>query len=103
MSSETGPTLECQVCGETNHAFRRHLNEVETPEFVHSSVVRLRSLERAGSDIDVLVEETSSLADREEGGRKAWALWLLTLLREMEDFEDAPDVVAEIDDYLSAF
>lgn len=91
------------MCGETNHTYRRHLKEVETPEFVHTSVVRLRDLERTGSDIDVLVEETSDLADREDGGRKAWALWLLTLLREMEDFADAPDVVAEIDNYLSGF
>lgn len=40
------------------------------------------------------------MADHEAGGRKAWALWLGLLLRELEEAADAPDVAAEIENFL---
>jgi hypothetical protein len=64
------------------------------------SVSRLRDLERAGSGIHPLIVETTALADAEEGGRKAWALWLSKILTELEDASNAPDVAAEIEDFL---
>jgi len=100
MESESIPWAGCQVCGHTDHTFRHHLDEVQVPEFVHNSVKRLRDLERVGSEIHPLVSEVSALADHEEGGRRAWALWLGLLLRELEDAADAPDVAAEIEAFL---
>lgn len=100
MESESTPWGGCQVCAHTGHTFRHHLDEVRVPEFVHDSVQRLRSPQRDESDVHLLVTEVSGLADREEGGRKAWALWLGLLLKELEDAGDAPDVAAEIENYL---
>lgn len=88
------------MCGNTDHEFQHHLTEVKPPEFVRSSVVRLRQLETAGSEIHPLILETSRLVETEEGGRKAWALWLSRILEELEDASDAPDVAAEIEDFL---
>ena len=95
--------FECQVCGETTHTYTQHLGEVEVPEFVHASAVRLRNLEMAGSDIDVLVVEVGDMEKQESGGRKAWAIWLHKLLVELEDAADAPDVAAEIEEYLLSY
>jgi hypothetical protein len=100
MESESPAWSGCQVCGHTDHSFRHHLDEVQVPEFVHTSVKRLRDLERVGSDIHPLVSDVSNLADLEEGGRKAWALWLGLLLKELEDAADAPDIAAEIENFL---
>lgn len=101
MAGSNTPSAGCQVCGHTEHNFRHHLDDVKAPEFVHTSVRRLRELERAGSDIHPLVSDVSHLAEHEEGGRKAWALWLGLLLRELEDASDAPDVAAEIENFLT--
>lgn len=100
MASETEPWAGCQVCGHANHTFQHHLTEVKPPEFVRTSVVRLRELETAGSDIHPLVVEAGGLVDVEEGGRKAWAIWLSRILEELEDASDAPDVAAEIESFL---
>lgn len=100
MESEPNPWSGCQVCGHTNHTFRHHLDEVQVPEFVRASVKQLRDLERVGSDIHPLVSEVLDLAEHEDGGRKAWALWLGLLLRELEDAADAPGVAAEIESFL---
>lgn len=70
------------------------------PEFVHTSVNRLRDLERIGADVHPLVSDVSDLADVEEGGRKAWALWLGLLLKELEDAADAPEIATEIENFL---
>lgn len=70
------------------------------PDFVHASVGRLRELERTGADVHPLVAETSHLIEVEDGGRKAWAIWLLKLLEELEDAKDTPDIAAEIENYL---
>lgn len=94
------PWTGCQVCGHTDHNFRSHLDEVAAPEFVHASVERLRQLATAGTDVHPLMTETSQLVDNEEGGRKAWAIWLLTLLHELDDARDMPEVAAEIENYL---
>jgi len=99
MGSEATPWAGCQVCGHTDHTFRHHLDEVEVPDFVHFSVERLRHLDPA-SDIHPLVREVADMADQEEGGRKAWALWLGLLLRELEEAADAPEVAAEIANFL---
>ena len=95
--------FECQVCGEATHSYTHHLGEVDVPDFVHSSAVRLRKLEMEGADIDVLVGEVADMEEREEGGRKAWAIWLHKLLIELEDAADAPDVAAEIEEYLLSY
>lgn len=100
MSSENEVPWSCQVCGHAGHGFRQHLDEVDVPEFVHASVGRLRELERTGLEIHPLVEEIAKLADGEEGGRKAWALWLRTILQELEDASDAPAVAVEIENFL---
>ena len=100
MSSETTPWSACQVCGHGDHAYRHHLNEVQPPQFVATTVARLRSLERAHADIDPLVRDTADLVEREEGGSKAWAIWLFHLLEELEEASDAPDVAAEIESFL---
>lgn len=99
MANES-PWAGCRVCGHAEHTYRHHLDDVEAPEFVHASARRLREIERAGSSIDPLVSDISHLADEETGGRKAWALWLLLLLEELEEAADAPDVAAEIEDFL---
>lgn len=99
-TSQTDPWAGCQVCGHTDHNYRAHLDEVKAPEFVHASVIKLRELERMGSNVHPLVEETSHLIEAEDGGRKAWAIWLHKLLEELEDASDAPDVAAEIENYL---
>lgn len=100
MAPENVVPWGCQVCGHTEHTFRHHLDEVIVPEFVHTSVGRLRELERTGLEIHPLVEDVSHLAEHEEGGRKAWALWLHTILAELEDASDAPDVAVEIENFL---
>lgn len=100
MPSENVAPWECQVCGHADHNYRHHLDEVTVPEFVHSSVVRLRQLERTGLEIHPLVEDISQLAEHEEGGRKAWALWLHNILVELEDASDLPDVAVEIENFL---
>lgn len=99
MGSEATPWAGCQVCGHTDHTFRHHLDEVEVPDFVHVSVQRLRHLDRT-SDIHPLVKEVADMANLEQGGRKAWALWLGLLLRELEEAADAPEVAAEIENFL---
>lgn len=100
MSSETPPWAACQVCGHTDHTFTHHLNEVVVPEFVNSSVTDLRKLEQTGSDLHPLITDVTHLAETEVGGRKAWALWLLKLLEELEDAAGAPEVAAEIENFL---
>ena len=99
-SSETAPWADCQVCGHSDHTFRQHLEEVAAPEFVRSCINRLRELEREGTDVHPVVADVSHLVEREEGGRKAWALWLYKLLDELEHASDAPEVAAEIENYL---
>ena len=102
MAADTNH-VECQVCGDATHAYTHHLGDVEVPEFVHLSAVRLRKLEMAGADIDVLVVEVAEMQEREDGGRKAWAIWLHKLLVELEDAADAPEVAAEIEEYLLSY
>jgi hypothetical protein len=99
-SSETPPWVQCLVCGHTDHTYRKHLNEVAVPAFVGDAVGHLRELERSGSHVDPLIEDMKHLVDVEDGGRKAWAIWLLKLLQELEDASDAPEVAAEIEGYL---
>lgn len=99
-SSDATGWAGCQVCGHTDHTFQRHLGETAAPEFVRASVNRLRELERAGGPVHPLVSDVSHLVEEEEGGRKAWALWLLKLLDELEHAADAPEVAAEIEAYL---
>ena len=103
MTYESAPWAVCQVCGQHDHQYTKHLNEVVVPEFVSGSVNTLRKLELAGSDIQPLVTEVERRADEEDGGRKAWAIWLLKLLEELEDASDAPDVAAEIEAFLGGF
>lgn len=102
MTSEE-PWAACQVCGNHDHPYTSHLNDVIVPEFVSGSVSRLRQLEIAGSDIHPLVEDVEHLATAEEGGRRAWAIWLLKLLEELEDSAGAPEVAAEIEAFLGGF
>lgn len=99
MESESTAWAGCQVCGHVEHTFRHHLDEVEVPEFVHVSVRRLRGLDR-GSDIHPLVSDVTAMADQEEGGRKAWALWLALIMKELEEAADAPEVATEIENFL---
>jgi hypothetical protein len=101
--SDSAPWASCQVCGHHDHPYTRHLNEVTVPEFVNGSVNRLRQLEIAGSDIHPLVIEVEHLVDGEDGGRKAWAIWLLKLLEELEDASGAPEVAAEIEAFLGGY
>lgn len=100
MASESAPWTRCQVCGHTEHGYQHHLNEVTVPEFVNTTVNSLRQLEMAGSEIDPLVTEMEHLVAAEGGGRKAWAIWLLKLLEELEEASGAPEVAAEIEDFL---
>lgn len=100
MASDRSVFTGCQVCGHTEHTHNHHLKEIDVPDFVHTSVRRLRDMEMSGSDIHPLVTDVSSLADEEEGPRKAWALWLGLILRELEEASDAPDVAAEIENFL---
>ena len=99
-SSESAPWADCQVCGHSDHTFRQHLDEVAAPEFVRSCVGRLREVEREGTGVHGVVTDVSRLVEREEGARKAWALWLYKLLDELEHSSDAPEVAAEIENYL---
>ncbi|HEU4321079.1 MAG TPA: hypothetical protein VFS66_13490 [Acidimicrobiia bacterium] len=103
MTSDTAPWASCQVCGHHDHPYTRHLNEVTVPEFVNTSVNRLRKLEMAGTDIHPLVIDVEHLVADEDGGRRAWAIWLLKLLEELEDSSGAPEVVAEIEAFLDGF
>ncbi len=103
MSSEAGQWTACQVCGNHEHPYTRHLNEVTVPEFVNGSVTRLRRLEVAGAEIHPLVVDVEHLVEEEDGGRKAWAIWLLKLLEELEDASEAPEVVAEIEAFLDGY
>jgi hypothetical protein len=103
MTSETPPWAACQVCGQHDHQYTKHLNEVVVPEFVSGCVNALRKLEIAGSDIHPLVTDVERRAEDEEGGRKAWAIWLLKLLEELEEASDAPGVAAEIEAFLGGF
>lgn len=100
MSSETAPWIACQVCGHKDHSYRNHLSKESAPEFVHSSVLRLKALEKDGGDIEPLVRDMSSLVEAEDGDRKAWALWLLKLLQELEEASEAPEVAAQIEGFL---
>ena len=100
-SSEPPPWAACQACGHTCHGYRKHLDEVdEVPAFVHECVVHLRQLETSAAPVHPLVDQVRDIADGESDGRKAWAIWLLKLLEELEDASDAPEVAAEIDNYL---
>lgn len=103
MSPESTPWTACQVCGHADHSYTHHLNDVIVPEFVKGSVTRLRALELADSDIHPLVVDTEKLAKEEEGGRKAWAMWLLELLEELEEAAGAPEVAAEIEAFLGGY
>jgi hypothetical protein len=103
MSSESAPWTTCQVCGNHEHPYTRHLNEVTVPEFVNGSVTRLRKMEQAGSDIHPLVVDVEGLVEEEDGGRKAWAIWLLKLLEELEDASGAPEVASEIEAFLDGY
>jgi hypothetical protein len=103
MNSGSAPWVVCQVCGNHDHPYTKHLNEVVVPEFVSGSVNTLRRLEIAGTDIDPLIVDVEKLVDAEDGGRKAWAIWLLKLLQELEDASGAPDVAAEIEAFLDGF
>ena len=103
MTSDSPPWANCQVCGHHDHPYTRHLAEVTVPEFVSVSVTRLRKLEMAGTDIHPLVIDIEHLAAEEDGGRLAWAIWLLKLLEELEDASGAPEVAAEIEAFLDGF
>lgn len=100
-SSETTPWAACQVCGHEDHGYRKHLNEVEVPQFIAECVRFLRELERSGSHVHPVIDRVDQLVAEEIGGRKAWAIWLHKLLQELEDAADAPDVAAEIENYLT--
>ena len=102
MTSDS-PWASCQVCGHHDHPYTRHLNDVTVPEFVTTSVTRLRKIELAGADLHPLVIDMEGMAAAEEGGRRAWAIWLLKLLEELEDASGAPDVAAEIEAFLDGF
>jgi len=103
MTSQSPPWAACEVCGNHDHPYTSHLNDVIVPEFVAGSVTRLRQLEIAGADIHPLVIDVEHLAADEDGGRKAWAIWLLHLLEELEDASGAPAVAAEIEAFLEGF
>lgn len=100
-SPETTPWAACQVCGHQDHGYRKHLDEVEVPQFVGECVRFLRELEMSGSEVHPIIDRVDQLVAAESGGRKAWAIWLLKLLGELEDAADAPDVAAEIENYLT--
>lgn len=100
MGSDSAPWMACQVCGHTDHGYRQHLDEVVTPEFVKVTANKLRQLEMAGETIDPLVSDVEELVSVEDGGRKAWAIWLLKLLEELEEASGAPEVAAEIEEFL---
>jgi hypothetical protein len=100
-TSDHASWAACQVCGHQNHGYRKHLNEVEVPQFIGECVRFLRELERSGSPVHPIIDRVDQLVAEEGGGRKAWAIWLLKLLEELEDAADAPDVAAEIENYLT--
>ncbi|MFZ0015302.1 MAG: hypothetical protein WAL25_14440 [Acidimicrobiia bacterium] len=100
MTSDSAPWSACQVCGDHDHRYTHHLSDVTVPEFVTGSVDRLRRLEQTQSDIHPLVIDIETLTKAEDGGRKAWALWLLQLLEELEEASGAPEVAAEIEAFL---
>jgi hypothetical protein len=100
MAHESTPWIECQVCGHSDHGYQHHLNDVTVPDFVSTTVNHLRQLETAGSKIHPLVDDMEHLVQTEDGGRKAWALWLLKLLEELEEASGAPEVAAEIENFL---
>lgn len=102
-SSETTPWATCQVCGHEDHGYQKHLNEVEVPSFVGECVVHLRELEMSGSTIHPVIDRVGELVVEESGGRKAWAMWLHKIVKELEDASDAPDVAAEIENYLMGY
>lgn len=99
-SSDTTPWATCQVCGHEGHGYRKHLHEVEVPSFIGECVHHLRELGMSGSGVHPIIDRVDRLVVEEGGGRKAWAIWLLKLLHELEDASDAPDVAAEIENYL---
>jgi hypothetical protein len=99
-SSEDTPWAECQVCGHEDHGYRKHLDEVEVPSFIGECVRYLRELENSGSHVHPIIDRVGQLVAEESGGNKAWALWLHKLLQDLEDASDAPDVAAEIENYL---
>jgi len=99
-SSDNPPWIACQVCGHADHGYRKHLDEVEVPPFIGECVRHLRDLENSGSPVHPIIDQVGQLVAEESGGRKAWALWLDKLLRELEDASDAPDVAAEIENFL---
>lgn len=103
MTTDRPPWEACLVCGQHDHPYTSHLDDVIVPEFVNDSVNRLRKLEIAGTEIHPLVIDIEHLVAAEDGGRKAWAIWLLKLLEELEDASGAPEVAAEIDAFLSGF
>jgi len=100
LSSDTTPWAACQVCGHEDHGYRRHLDEVEVPSFIAECVRYLRELEMSGSPVHPIIDRVDELVRGESGGRKAWAIWLFKILEELEDAADAPDVAAEIENYL---
>jgi len=99
-SSETPAWAVCQVCGHTDHGYRHHLDEVEVPAFIGECVRHLRDLETKGTQVSPLIDRVGQLVTEESGGRKAWALWLHKLLEELDEASDAPEVAAEIENYL---
>jgi hypothetical protein len=99
-SPDTPDWAACQVCGHEDHAYRKHLDEVEVPPFIAECVRHLRELENSGAPVHPIVDRVDQIVTVESGGRKAWAIWLLKLLEELEDASDAPDVAAEIENYL---
>lgn len=101
--TDSAPWAACQVCGNHEHPYTRHLTEVTVPDFVDGSVARLRNMEMAHADIHPLVIDVERLVTEEDGGRRAWAIWLLKLLEELEDASGAPDVAAEIEAFLGGF
>ena len=100
MSTSETPWLNCEVCGDPDHSYHHHLRQSPPPDFVHTSVATLQKLEREGQHLDSLISELALLRERETGVKKAWAIWLVTLLQEIEDYSDVPDVAAQIEEYL---
>ena len=104
----TEPILVDEVCHQLQEYIPAkkisyaHFTGDQSPA-ISLSVNRLRTLEMAGSDIHPLVTEVEVLVEDEDGGRRAWAIWLLKLLEELEDASGAPDVAAEIEAFLDGF
>jgi hypothetical protein len=99
-SSDTTPWATCQVCGHEDHGYRKHLDEVEVPSFIGECVRYLRELEASGSPVHPIIDRVDRIVIEESGGQKAWAIWLLKILEELEDASDAPELAAEIENYL---